>query len=71
VHTALDGRDTSRVTQQLDSTVQRVDGENHVIDRNGARNDRALRRDSTAATGEARKGNNVNGQISHAVIVLG
>jgi hypothetical protein len=64
VHTTLDGRDTSRVTQQLNSTAHRVDRENHVIDWNGTRNDCALRRDGTAATGEASKGSKVT-RIHH------
>jgi hypothetical protein len=70
VHATLDGRDASRVTQQINATVQRVDGENDVIDWNATRNDSALRRDGAAATGEARKGSNMSGTIAHAVIVL-
>jgi hypothetical protein len=62
VHATLDGRDSSCVTQQLNSTLQGIDGENHVIDWNGARYDRALRRGSTAATGEAGEGADVNGE---------
>jgi hypothetical protein len=57
VHTASNGRDTSRVTQQINSMVQRVGGENHVIDWNGARYDCAFRRRSTAATDETSQGN--------------
>jgi len=37
--------------------VKRVDGENHVIDWNGARYDCAFRRGSTAATDETSQGN--------------
>src|SRR2546430_4269890 len=65
MHATLGRRDTSCVTQQINSTVQRVDGENHVIHRYGARYDWALRGASSAATGEASKGDHVNGEISH------
>ena len=51
VHAALDGRETSRVTQQLNSTLQSVDGEDHVIDGNAGRYDGALRRASPATSG--------------------
>ena len=57
VHATLNGRETGCVTQQLDSALQRVDGENHVIDWNAARYDCAFRRGSTAATDETSQRN--------------